>query len=67
MAHPASSAYRRLAARLNRFPQGAPPTDLLFRILSVLMSEREADLDQKLLSELAPVYKEMIVIVFTEE
>lgn len=42
--HTTQSAYRRLADRLNRFPQGAPPTELLFRILKVLMSEREAGL-----------------------
>ncbi|MBD3166660.1 4Fe-4S dicluster domain-containing protein [bacterium] len=36
------SAYERLSDRLNRFPQGAPPTDLLFRILATLFSEQEA-------------------------
>ncbi len=36
--------YGRLAERLNRFPQGAPPTELLFRILKLLVSEREAAL-----------------------
>jgi ferredoxin len=45
MAHLTStSAYNRLADRLNRFPQGAPPTELLFRILRVLFSEKEAGL-----------------------
>jgi hypothetical protein len=45
MAHLTSiSAYNRLAERLNRFPQGAPPTELLFKILRVLFSEREAGL-----------------------
>ena len=45
MAHLTStSAYNRLAERLNRFPQGAPPTDLLFKILRVLFSEKEAGL-----------------------
>ena len=34
--------YRELAARLNRHPQGAPPTRLLFEILGMLFSEREA-------------------------
>jgi ferredoxin len=29
---------------LNRFPQGAPPTELLFRILKVLFSPEEAEL-----------------------
>ena len=38
------SAYRDLADRLNRFPQGAPPTDRLFDILTLLFSEREAGL-----------------------
>ena len=38
------SAYRDLADRLNRFPQGAPPSDLLFDILTLLFSEREAGL-----------------------
>ncbi len=37
-------SYGRLAERLNRFPQGAPPTELLFRILKLLLSEREAGL-----------------------
>jgi ferredoxin len=37
-------AYERLADRLNRFPQGAPPSDLLYRILALLVSEREAGL-----------------------
>jgi hypothetical protein len=36
------NAYSSLAERLNRFPQGAPPTELLFRILRVLFSEDEA-------------------------
>ena len=39
-----SDSYHRLARRLNRFPQGAPPTEYLFRILKVLFSEREAKL-----------------------
>jgi ferredoxin len=38
------SAYHSLADRLNKFPQGAPPTPLLFQILKILFSEREADL-----------------------
>jgi ferredoxin len=36
--------YHRLVRRLNRFPQGAPPSDLLFRILETLFSEKEAQL-----------------------
>jgi len=45
MAHATTrGAYRQLADRLNRFPQGAPPSDLLYRILQMLFSEREAAL-----------------------
>jgi ferredoxin len=40
----ARDAYQSLAERLNRFPQGAPPSDLLFAILKLLFSEREASL-----------------------
>jgi ferredoxin len=42
--HTIQSGYARLADRLNRFPQGAPPTPLLFSILRMLFSEREAAL-----------------------
>jgi len=38
------TAYVQLADRLNRHPQGAPPSDLLFRILKMLFSQREAEL-----------------------
>jgi Pyruvate/2-oxoacid:ferredoxin oxidoreductase delta subunit len=45
MAHrTAKTGYERLVGRLNRFPQGAPPTRLLFEILKLLVSEREASL-----------------------
>jgi ferredoxin len=45
MAHQTSrSGYQQLVARLNRFPQGAPPSDVLYRILKMLFSEREAGL-----------------------
>jgi ferredoxin len=33
-----------LVERINRFPLGAPPTELLFKILSVLFSDEEAGL-----------------------
>jgi ferredoxin len=42
--HTLESGYDGLAERLNRFPQGAPPGELLFRILRILFSEREAGL-----------------------
>jgi ferredoxin len=38
------SGYERLVERLNRFPQGAPPSDLLNKILGLLFSEPEARL-----------------------
>ena len=38
------SGYQNLVERLNRYPQGAPPSETLFKILSVLFSEREAEL-----------------------
>jgi len=45
MSHVATqSAYSRLVDRLNRFPQGAPASDLLYRILQMLFSEHEASL-----------------------
>jgi len=42
--HTIKSSYSSLADRLNRFPQGAPPSDLLFKILKMLFSEKEAHL-----------------------
>jgi ferredoxin len=36
--------YTELVDRLNRFPQGAPPSDTLYQILQILFSEREAQL-----------------------
>jgi ferredoxin len=38
------SGYRSLVERLNRFPQGAPPSELLYKILGLLFSEQEAAL-----------------------
>lgn len=38
------SAYTNLAERLNRFPQGAPLSETLYKILAVLFSEKEASL-----------------------
>jgi len=42
------TAYQQLAERLNKFPQGAPPSELLYRILGILFSEREARLVSQL-------------------
>jgi len=36
--------YTQLIDRLNLFPQGAPPSDVLFQILKMLFSEKEANL-----------------------
>jgi len=38
------SGYTELVERLNRFPQGAPPSETLNKILKILFSEREAEL-----------------------
>lgn len=42
--HTVRSAYEGLVERLNRFPQGAPPSELLYKILQMLFSENEARL-----------------------
>ena len=42
--HTLKTSYSELVERLNRFPQGAPPSDLLNKILQVLFSEKEAQL-----------------------
>ena len=45
MAHKTlKTGYSTLATRLNKFPQGAPATKLLFKILEILFSEKEARL-----------------------
>lgn len=41
-------SYRELVTRLNRFPQGAAPAPLLYQILTLLFSEREAQLVARL-------------------
>ena len=40
----ALNGYNFLIERLNRFPQGAPPSELLTKILALLFSEKEAGL-----------------------
>ena len=42
------SAYKKLEERLNRFPQGAPPSETLYKILSILFKEKEAELVSQL-------------------
>lgn len=37
-------AYKSLEERINRFPQGAPPSETLYKILGLLFSEKEASL-----------------------
>ena len=45
MAHQTiKSSYALLTERLNRFPQGAPPSELLYSILKMLFSDKEARL-----------------------
>ena len=46
--HTIRSGYPSLAERLNRFPQGAPPSELLYGILRILFSEEEAGLVARL-------------------
>ncbi len=38
------TAYSKMEDRLNKFPQGAPPSPLLTKILKILVSEKEANL-----------------------
>lgn len=40
--HTAREAYRQLQEKLNRFPQGAPPSETLYKILSILVNQKEA-------------------------
>jgi len=42
--HTVKQGYLDLVERINRFPQGAPPSELLYQILEMLFSEREAEL-----------------------
>lgn len=42
--HTIKSSYTDLVKRLNRFPQGAPPSSLLNKILKILFNEKEAHL-----------------------
>ena len=42
--HTIKKAYTHLAERINKFPLGAPPSKVLFSILELLFSEKEASL-----------------------
>jgi len=42
------SAYKKLEERLNKYPQGAPPSKTLYKILSILFNEKEAELVSQL-------------------
>ncbi len=42
--HTLRTGYSSLIERLNRFPQGAPPSETLYKILEILFSENEAEL-----------------------
>jgi len=42
--HTIKSGYVQLVDRLNRFPQGATPSKLLYKILEMLFSKKEAKL-----------------------
>lgn len=42
--HSIKASYKNLQERLNRFPQGAPPSKTLYKILELLFTEKEAAL-----------------------
>ena len=42
--HTLRASYQKLTDRLNLCPQGAPPSELLYHILSLLFSKEEAEL-----------------------
>ncbi len=43
-----AKSYDKLISRLNRFPQGAPPSETLYKILNILFDEKEAEYVSKL-------------------
>ncbi len=42
--HTGTSIYERFSRRINKFPQGAPPSESWHKILKILFSEKEAEL-----------------------
>ena len=46
--HTAKASYEQLSRRLNKFPVGAPPSELFYDILAMLFTEREARLVSRL-------------------
>ncbi|MBN1560412.1 4Fe-4S dicluster domain-containing protein [candidate division KSB1 bacterium] len=46
--HTLKSSYAKLTERLNRFPQGAPPSEALEKILKIIIKEKEAELVSQL-------------------
>ena len=42
--HTIKSGYANLVERLNHYPQGATPSNLLYKILEMLFNEKEAEL-----------------------
>ncbi|MBN1465994.1 4Fe-4S binding protein [candidate division KSB1 bacterium] len=46
--HTLKSSYTKLTERLNRFPQGAPPSEALEKILKIIIKEKEAELISQL-------------------
>lgn len=46
--HTAREGYKNLTDRINRFPQGAPPSETLYKILELLFTEQEAQLVSQL-------------------
>ena len=46
--HTLKSSYAKLNERLDKFPQGAPPSETLDKILKIIIKEKEAELISKL-------------------
>ncbi|HEY88304.1 MAG TPA: 4Fe-4S dicluster domain-containing protein [Thermoflexia bacterium] len=46
--HLSEEHYQQLLTRLNKFPQGAPPSELLYKILNNLLSDKEAGIMARL-------------------
>jgi len=42
--HTGTYVYERFSQRINKFPQGAPPSESWYKILKILFSEKEAEL-----------------------
>mgnify|MGYP003988188777 CR=1 FL=1 len=71
-----NSSYSRLTERLNYFPQGAPPSELLNKILKILLSEKDAKVANKIFNcgyenmsimNIAKTVKKVVEDIFPEK